>query len=109
MQERSSGSGTPGARVPLGAAKLPPAPAPARKRSTIKPVVDKFPKHPAEWKAFADLPADERSAIYLRSIRAMVLFFTVLTVIGMVVTIILVLIGISEASSATTVNPSPFG
>lgn len=95
--------------MPLGAAKLPRAAAPPRTTPAVKPTVDKFPKHPAEWKAFAALPADERSAIYLRSIRAMMLFFTVLTVIGIVSTIILLLIGTSSAHDTTTVNTNPFG
>jgi hypothetical protein len=100
MQERPAKSGT---RVPKGAST------PTRTVRTAKPTVDKFPKHPAEWRAFADLPADERSAIYLRSIRAMMLFFTVLTVIGIISTIVLLLIGINAANDTTTVNTNPFG
>jgi hypothetical protein len=102
MQERSTGSGTPDARVPRGAAKLPPAPKTTR---TPKQTVDKFPKDPAEWKAFAEMPAGDRAAIYLRSIRAMVLFFTILTVIGIITTTILVLVGINAANNTTTSNP----
>lgn len=109
MQENSPGSGTPGARVPRGAAKLPRTAPAARPRPTAKPSVDKFPKDPAEWMAFAALPADERSAIYLRSIRAMLLFFTVLTVIGMVSTIVLLLIGIGAAHDSTGVSNYPLG
>ena len=109
MDERSTGTGTPSPRVPRGAAKLPRTAPAARPRPVAKPTVDKFPKHPEEWKAFAALPADERTAIYLRSIRAMVLFFTLLTVIGIVTTIILMLIGLSTAHDTTTVNTNPFG
>ena len=109
MQERSTGSDTPGARVPRRATKLIPATPPPRTVATAKPRVDRFPKHLEEWKAFAALPADERAAIYLRSIRVMMLFFTVLAVIGIVSTIILLLIGISAAHDSTSVNTYPFG
>lgn len=101
MQERNDKPGTSAARVPLGATKQP------RVVPAAKP--DKFPKTPAEWTAFAALPAVDRTAVYLRSIRAMVLFFTVLTVIGLTATIILMVIGINSASDTTTVNTNPFG
>ena len=51
----------------------------------------------------------DRAAVYLRSIRAMVMFFTVLTVIGIGTTIILMVIGINAANDTTTVNTNPFG
>jgi hypothetical protein len=90
------------ARPPRSESMTRPAP-------VAKPRIDRFPRQPEEWKAFAALPADERAAIYLRSIRAMVLFFTVLMVIGIIATIVLMLIGISVASDTATVNTSPFG
>jgi hypothetical protein len=75
--------------------------------ATEKP--DQFPKSPADWAAFAALPAPERSAVYLRSIRAMVLFFTVLTVLGITATLILMVIGINAANSTTAGTTNPFG
>ena len=103
MEERSTKPGSSAGRMAAGATKQP------RTTTRVKPVVDKFPKHPAEWRAFAALPADERAAIYLRSIRAMMLFFTVLTIIGIISTIVLLLIGISVANDTATVNTNPFG
>lgn len=103
MQERPADQSAPAPVTPPGATK-PPGVTP-----TPKPSVDKFPKSPAEWKAFAALPAVDRSAVYLRSIRAMMLFFTVLTVIGIVAGIVLALVGINAASDTTSVNTNPFG
>jgi len=51
--------------------------------------IDRMPSTPQEWSAFAALPAQDRIATYLRSIRSMLLFFTVLgivAVIGVLVT-----------------------
>lgn len=100
MHERSTEPDALAVHAPLGAAN--PAP-------VVTPTVDKFPKSPAEWAAFAALPAPERSAVYLRSIRAMLLFFTVLVVIGLTATIALMVIGMNSGSDTTTVNTNPFG
>ena len=109
MEERATGTGASDGRAARGAAKSTRTGPASRPRPTVKPTVDKFPKHPEEWKAFVVLPADERAAVYLRSIRSMMLFFTVLTVIGIVTTIVLVLIGVNAANDTTTVNTNPFG
>jgi hypothetical protein len=63
--------------------------------------VDKMPKTEAEWRAFAALSPAERSATYLRSIRSMILFFTVLTVIGLVLGLLL---GFGVLHSTTATN-----
>jgi acyl-coenzyme A synthetase/AMP-(fatty) acid ligase len=72
--------------MPRGAAAVP---------NTSTPRIDNFPKSPAEWAAFAALPAAERSAVYLRSIRATLLFFTVLTILGIIAAVVFTLIGIN--------------
>lgn len=88
-----------------------PAATAPRKSSTpapaAEPAVDKFPKSREEWGAFAALPAVERSAVYLRSIRGMLVFFTVLTVIGIAAAFILGMMGIHaiDQNNATTSNP----
>ena len=71
------------------------------------PKPDEFPRTPAQWAAFAALPADERSAVYLRSIRAMLVFFTVLILLGIIAGVALALAGIHaiDQSNATTTNP----
>ena len=71
--------------------------------------MDGFPRTPTEWSAFALLPAAERSAVYLRSIRAMLLFFTVLTVIGIAATVVLMIIGINAADNTAMATTNPFG
>ena len=81
---------------------------PAYVSPAATPGVDKFPKNTAEWNAFAALPAEARSAVYLRSIRAMVMFFTVVSVITIVASVILVAVGINAAHQAT-VTTNPFG
>lgn len=99
MQEREAES-TPGPVTPAGSAPIPPVP-------KFGPV-DRVPKDPEEWRAFAKLPAADRSAAYLRSIRAMMLFFTVLTVLGLIAGVVLALIGIhaiNQANTPTQVNP----
>jgi hypothetical protein len=71
-----------------------------------RPKIDKFPKNLAQWAAFAALPVEARSAVYLRSIRAMLLFFTVLTILGLIAGVILALVGIHVIDqSNTTTNP----
>lgn len=69
-----------------------------------RPGVDRFPQTPADWRAFAGLPAPDRCAVYLRSIRSMLVFFVVLTVIGIILMVVFFLIGINaaEQSTATT-------
>ena len=62
--------------------------------SYVEPIVDKFPVAPAEWKVFAELPAADRNAVYLRSIRKMLVFLTVLVIVGLVVTVLFALAGI---------------
>ena len=59
--------------------------APANKQPSVaKNDVDRMPTTPKEWEAFAALPAADRSAVYLRSIRSMLVFFTVLAVLGVI-------------------------
>ena len=53
--------------------------------------VDRMPSTPEEWATFAALPAADRSATYLRSIRSMLLFFTVLVIVGLVGVMVTVL------------------
>jgi len=77
-------------------------------RTISRPNVDKFPKDLAQWAAFAVLPAEARSAVYLRSIRAMLLFFTVLTILGIIAGVILTLVGIHAVDQATTTT-NPLG
>lgn len=101
--EGKPGQSTSQAAKPRGATAVP------RTYNAQKPSTDKFPKTPAEWTAFTALSAAERCAIYLRSIRSMMLFFTVLTVIGIIAGFILALIGIDAANSTPTVNTNPFG
>lgn len=56
--------------------------------------VDRRPRSAQEWAVFAALPAEARSAVYLRSIRAMLRFFTVLTILGLIAGVVLALLGI---------------
>ena len=70
------------------------APAPAAAAPTALPSIDRFPKSAADWAAFATLSAADRSAAYLRSIRSMVLFFTVLAIIGIIISVLLTVLGI---------------
>ena len=58
--------------------------APASGMGDAKDRVDRMPSTPDEWAAFAALPAADRTATYLRSIRSMLLFFTVLVIVGLV-------------------------
>lgn len=51
--------------------------------------IDRMPKMPAEWVAFAKLDPIERCAAYLRSIRAGIIFFVVLAAIGIAAAFIL--------------------
>lgn len=88
--------------TPRGAMRLPAVP------PGPKPIVDRMPRDPAEWAAFAKLPAADRAAVYLRSIRTMVLFFTVITAIGLIAAVVLGLLGIAAAHQAAT-TPHPFG
>jgi len=62
----------------------PPSAAPKVAQTPTADTVDRMPKSEAEWRAFALLSPAERSAVYLRSIRSMVMFFTVLVVVGLV-------------------------
>lgn len=65
--------------------------APANGPTEAKDRVDRMPSTPEEWAAFAALPAADRSAAYLRSIRSMLLFFTVLVIAGLVGVMVTVL------------------
>jgi|SRR5581483_4634331 len=103
MQERPADQAAPAPVTPRSNTS------PAYATPAAKPGVDKFPKTPAEWKTFATLPSVDRAAVYLRSIRSMVMFFTVLTVLGIAATIILMVIGINAANDTTSVNTNPFG
>jgi len=46
--------------------------------------IDRYPKSAEDWRVFAALPAADRCAVYLRSIRVMLVFFVVLTVLGII-------------------------
>jgi hypothetical protein len=58
-------------------------------QSAAADAVAKMPKTEEEWRAFALLTPAERSAAYLRSIRSMVLFFAILTVVGLVLGVLM--------------------
>jgi hypothetical protein len=74
------------------------------------PTVDRFPKSAQDWAAFAALPAEVRSAAYLKSIRSMLVFFTVLTILGIVAAVVFALLGIHAIDqSQTQVTTNPFG
>jgi hypothetical protein len=66
--------------------------------------IDKVPKTGAEWAAFAQFSPAGRSAAYVRSIRAMVLFFTVLALIGLALGLFL---GLRHATSANEHGTTP--
>jgi hypothetical protein len=79
---------------------------PAPATTNAVPSIDRFPKSPADWAAFAALSAADRSAAYLRSIRSMVLFFVVLTIIGIVVCVLLTVLGIHAIDQEqSTISP----
>ena len=65
--------------------------APANSLAEAKDRVDRMPSSPEECAAFSTLPAADRAATYLRSIRSMVLFFTVLVIVGLVCVMVTVL------------------
>ena len=99
MDERSSSARPRKTSVPRVATKPHPV---------GRPKIDKFPKNLAQWTAFAALPPEARSAVYLRSIRAMLLFFTVLTVLGLIAGVVLALVGIQAVDQSNTTT-SPLG
>lgn len=91
---------------PTAVPKPTPTVAHASATTTAVPSVDRFPKSPADWAAFAALSAADRSAAYLRSIRSMVLFFVVLTIIGIVVCVLLTMLGIHAIDQEqSTISP----
>lgn len=73
------------------------------------PRVDAFPKSDEDWRAFATLPAAERSAVYLRSIRAMLLFFTVITVLSAAAALVLMVIAFNTTGQSGATAGNPFG
>jgi hypothetical protein len=62
-------------------------------------VVDRMPEDPA---VLAQMTPEERAAVYLNSIRKMLVFFTVLTVIGLIAGVIVGIIGIQAIQHAQT-------
>lgn len=60
----------------------------------VRSSVDRRPRSAQEWIAFAALTPEARNAVYLRSIRAMLWFFTILTILGLIAGIVLALVGI---------------
>lgn len=91
---------TPTMQPPAQTPAQPPAPAPASGRG-VAPAqhvsVDAMPS--AE--VFARMTPEQRSAIYLNQIRKMLIFFTVLTVIGLVAGVIVGIAGIQAIHHAT--------
>lgn len=70
---------------------------PTEAETTAAKRIDTMPKMPAEWVAFAKLEPIERCAIYLRSIRAGIIFFVVLAAIGIVAAVV---VGFQNASAS---------
>lgn len=70
----------------------------------VRSSVDRRPRSAQEWTRFAALPAEARNAVYLRSIRAMLRFFTVLTILGLVAGIVLALVGIHAIDQRPAVS-----
>ena len=76
---------------------------------TLRSRVDRRPRTAQEWTAFAALPAEARNAVYLRSIRAMLRFFTVLTILGIVAGVVLAILGIHAIDQSNTPAPTGLG
>lgn len=58
---------------------------------------------PYDRSALSQLTADERCAVYLNSIRKMLVFFTVLVLLGIIAGVV---IGIIDINTLHSVNPS---
>jgi hypothetical protein len=63
---------------------------------------------PYDRRKLAELTPEERSAIYLNSIRKMMVFFVVLVVVGIVVGVIMALVGIGAIHGLQTTPSSGF-
>lgn len=70
----------------------------------VRSSVDRRPRSAQDWIVFAALTPEARNAVYLRSIRAMLRFFTVLTILGLVAGIVLALVGIHAIDQRPAVS-----
>lgn len=62
--------------------------------------IDRMPmRAPAARRAFGALPPEERAAIYLNSMRRMMLFFTVVTVVMFVAGVVLAVVDLAILGS----------
>ena len=101
MQEREQEGATPAQEPAKSAAPVqtPPFGQGVARAPQIQVAVDSMPSAVA---VLAAKPPEERIAIYLNSIRKMLIFFTVLVVIGIVAGVILAIVDIQAVHSAQT-------
>jgi hypothetical protein len=109
MDQRPSGEGQPEQQGQYAIPPQPVFPTPGPGAQAMRPSVDRFPKSDQDWTVFSALPADVRCAAYLRSIRSMLLFFTVLTIIGIVLAVVFTLLGINAIDQGNINSTSGFG
>lgn len=67
-------------------------------------VIDRMPKTDQDRAMFAAMPAAARSAAYLNSIRKMMIFFVVLTITGIALSIILFILAIHAADQVNNTS-----
>jgi hypothetical protein len=72
------------------------------------PSLDQLPKTHPEMLVFSALPAADRCAAYLKSIRSMLVLFTVLAILGITATVIFAIMAI-HAIDQTHTTTNPFG
>ncbi|HEV2640784.1 MAG TPA: hypothetical protein VGX23_37045 [Actinocrinis sp.] len=99
--------------VPGPAPFPPPGPAPFHGPAAVPgPVaagsIDRMPRSDRDRALFAAMSASARSAAYLNSIRKMMIFFVVLAITGIVLSIIFFILVIHSADQVTT-TPDYFG
>ncbi len=68
----------------------------------VSGAIDRMHKSDTDRALFAALPAADRAAAYLNSIRKMMIFFVVVTVIGIVLSVIFTILIIHAANQPTT-------
>lgn len=68
-----------------------------------------FDEMPYDRSRLALLTPDERCAVYLNSIRKMMIFFTVLTILGLAAGIVIGLVGINAVHSVQQVSGGGLG
>ena len=64
--------------------------------------IDRMHKSDADRALFAALPAADRAAAYLNSIRKMMVFFVVVTVVGIILSVVFTILIIHAANQPTT-------